>query len=91
REFVLDEGLDLASPIHQETLEGRELFWVGGEALVACLDSAGAIGPAFAKRLAERQPVRVVIRDALYPDSASKINVEQVFKLWSPATELRCL
>ena len=30
-------------------------------------------------------------RDAGFADSAAKINVEQIFKLLSPATEVKCI
>ena len=37
------------------------------------------------------QPLRVVFRDAGFKDSSVKINVEQIFKLLSPATEVKCI
>ena len=46
---------------------------------------------AFVKELAKHQPLRVVFRDAGYKNSAVKINVEQIFKLLSPATEVKCI
>ena len=49
------------------------------------------IDEAFVKELAKSQPLRVVFRDAGFKDSAIKINVEQIFKLLSPATEVNCI
>ena len=43
------------------------------------------------KELAKLQPLRVVFRDAGFRDSSVKINVEQIFKLLSPATDVRCI
>jgi len=43
------------------------------------------------KELAKQQPLRVVFRDTGYKSSAVKINVEQIFKLLSPATEVKCI
>ena len=43
------------------------------------------------KELAKHQPLRVVFRDAGFKDSSVKINVEQIFKLLSPATEVKCI
>jgi hypothetical protein len=37
------------------------------------------------------KPFRAVFRDAGFADSAAKINVEQIFKLLSPATEVKCI
>ena len=50
-----------------------------------------SIDEAFVKELAKHQPLRVVFRDAGYKNSAVKINVEQIFKLLSPATEVKCI
>ena len=43
------------------------------------------------KELAKHQPLRVVFRDAGFKDSAVKINVEQIFKLLSPSTEVKSI
>ena len=45
----------------------------------------------FVKELATHKPLRAVFRDAGFADSATKINVEQIFKLLSPATEVKCI
>ena len=60
-------------------------------ALAACFDSHGGVDEALVKELAKVQPLRVVFRDAGFKDSSVKINVEQIFKLLSPATEVKCI
>lgn len=45
----------------------------------------------FVKRLAAHKPLREVFRDAGFVSDSVKINAEQVFKLLSPATEIRTL
>ncbi|MNF15844.1 hypothetical protein D3C80_2186220 [compost metagenome] len=60
-------------------------------ALAACFDANGGIDEALVKALAQRQPLRVVFRDAGFKNSAVKINVEQIFKLLSPATDVKCI
>ena len=37
----------------------------------------------------KRKPLRAVFRDTGYGSDATKINVEQIFKLLSPATEVK--
>jgi adenine-specific DNA-methyltransferase len=88
---MLDWGVDLALPITRQTIQGREVLFVDGNALAACFDAGGRIDETFAKDLATHKPLRVVFRDAGFPDSAAKINVEQIFKLLSPATEVKCI
>jgi adenine-specific DNA-methyltransferase len=90
-QVMLDWGVDLALPIAKETIQGKEVFFVDGNALAACFDASGSIYEAFVKELAKHQPLRVVFRDAGYKNSAVKINVEQIFKLLSPATEVKCI
>lgn len=90
-QVMLDWGVDLALPIAKHTLQGKDVFFVDGNALVACFDNTGSIDEAFVKELAKHQPMRVVFRDAGFKDSAVKINIEQIFKLLSPATEVKCI
>ena len=90
-QVMLDWGVDLTLPIARETIQGKEVFFVDDNALAACFDQQGAIDETFVKALAKRQPLRVVFRDAGFKDDASKINVEQIFKLLSPATEVKCI
>lgn len=90
-QVMLDWGVDLALPISKQSIQGKDVFFVDGNALAACFDSSGSIDEAFVKELAKHHPLRVVFRDAGYKDSAVKINVEQIFKLLSPATEVKCI
>lgn len=93
-QVMLDWGVDLALPISRQTIQGREVFFVDRDdsnALAACFDASGRIDDAFVKELATHQPLRAVFRDAGFADSAAKINVEQIFKLLSPNTEVKCL
>lgn len=90
-QVMLDWGVDLALPIAKQSIEGKEVFFVDGNALAACFDAQGGVDEAFVKELAKRQPLRVVFRDAGFKDSAAKINVEQIFKLLSPATDVKCI
>jgi adenine-specific DNA-methyltransferase len=90
-QVMLDWGVDLALPIARQDIQGKEVFLVDGNALVACFDDHGGVDEPFVKELALLQPLRVVFRDAGFKDSAMKINVEQIFKLLSPSTEVKCL
>lgn len=94
-QVMLDWGVDLALPITKELVQGKEVFLVDGNdsqmALAACFDAHGGVDEEFVKALAQRQPLRVVFRDAGFKNSAVKINVEQIFKLLSPATDVKCI
>jgi adenine-specific DNA-methyltransferase len=78
-------------PIAKKTIQGKDVFFVDGNALAACFDNTGSIDEGFVKELAKHQPMRLVFRDAGYKASDVKINVEQIFKLLSPGTEVKCI
>ncbi|MBD4676003.1 type III restriction endonuclease subunit M, partial [Xanthomonas citri pv. citri] len=46
-QVLLDWGVDLALPIHQETIADKQVFFVDGNALVVCFDKG--IDEAFVK------------------------------------------
>ncbi len=90
-QVLLDWGVDLTLPITKETIENREVFFIDNNALAACFVKNGQITEDFCKELTKRQPLRVVFRDSGFKDDSVKINVEQIFKLMSPHTEVKCI
>ncbi|MCF6246622.1 MAG: site-specific DNA-methyltransferase [Desulfobacula sp.] len=90
-QVLLDWGVDLTLPITKETIKDREVFFVDGNALAACFAKNGQITENFCKELAKHQPLRVVFRDSGFKDDSIKINVEQIFKLMSPHTDVKTI
>jgi len=90
-QVMLDWGVDLALPIEKKAIQGKDVYFVDGNALAACFDAHSGVDEAFVKELATHKPLRVVFRDAGFKDSAVKINVEQIFKLLSPPTEVKSI
>lgn len=90
-QVMLDWGVDLALPITKQVIQSKDVFFIDDNALVACFDAHSGVDETFVKELAKLQPLRVVFRDAGFRDSATKINVEQIFKLLSPVTEVKCI
>lgn len=88
-QVLLDWGVELTLPIRKESLQGKTVFFVDGNALVACFDRG--IDEALVRELAACAPLRVVFRDNGFVSDAVKINVEQIFRQLSPGTEVRCL
>jgi adenine-specific DNA-methyltransferase len=88
-QVLLDWGVDLALPITQETISGKPVYFVDGNALAACFETG--ITEDFVKLLAKQSPLRVVFRDAGFASDSVKINVEQIFKLMSPSTEVKTI
>jgi adenine-specific DNA-methyltransferase len=86
---LVDQGVDLALPIAEKTITGKKVFFVDGNALAACFDDG--ITDELVKEIAKRQPLKAVFRDANYGSDSVKINVDQIFRLLSPDTEVRSL
>jgi len=90
-QVLLDWGVDLSLLITRETIADKEVFFVDGDALAACFVKSGEITEDFVKELSKRKPLRAVFRDSGFKDDSVKINVEQIFKLMSPHTEVRTI
>lgn len=88
-QVLLDWGVDLALPISKETIGKRSVYFVDENALAACFDTG--VTEELVKAIAGRKPLRVVFRDNGFASDAVKINVEQVFKLLSPSTEVKVI
>lgn len=88
-QVFIDWGLDLTLSIARETVDGKTVFFVDTNALIACFDS-GITGE-LVKKLAKHKPLRVVFRDDAFGSDSVKINVEQIFKLLSPGTEVKSI
>lgn len=85
----LDWGVDLTLPINREILADKEVFFVAEDALVACFDND--ITEDCLKAIAHKKPLRAVFRDSGFGSDSVKINVEQIFKLISPSTEIKTI
>jgi adenine-specific DNA-methyltransferase len=88
-QVLVDWGVDLTLPIKRETVQGKTVFFVDGNALVACFETG--VTEELVKELAAREPLRVVFRDNGFVSDAVKINVEQVFRQVSPGTDVKSI
>ena len=88
-QVLVDWGVDLTLPICRETVQGKTVFFVDDNALVACFDRG--VTEELVKELAKREPLRVVFRDNGFVSDAVKINVEQIFHQLSPSTDVKVI
>lgn len=88
-QVLVDWGVDLTLPIRRETMQGKTVFFVDDNALVACFDRG--ITEDLVKELAGHEPLRVVFRDSGFVSDAVKINVEQIFRQLSPTTDVKSI
>lgn len=88
-QVLLDWGVDLTLPIRRESIQGKEVFIVDDNALVACFEQG--ISEALIHELAALNPLRAVFRDNGFASDAVKVNVTQIFKQRSPITEVKAI
>ncbi len=86
---MLDSGLQPSLPMKKKTVQGREVFFVAGNSLVACFDKD--IPEQLIHDIAEYKPLRVVFQDKSFKDDAARINVDELFKTLSPGTEVKVI
>ena len=88
-QIMLDWGLPLSLPIEETTIAGKRVFNVAGNSLMACFETG--IDEAFAKKVAEEEPLRIVFKDAGFASDTAKSNVKQLLKQLSPETEMKVI
>lgn len=88
-QVLVDWGVDLALPIRRETVQGKTVFFVDDDALVACFDCG--VTEELVKELAANKPLRAVFRDSGFASDAVKINAEQIFRQISHRTEVKAI
>ena len=88
-QVLVDWGVDLTLPIRHETVQDKTVFFVDDNSLVACFERDVTEG--LVKEIVSYKPLRVVFRDNGFVSDAMKINVEQIFRQLSPATEVKAI
>lgn len=90
-QVMLDWGVDLSLRVEKKIVQGKDVYFVDGDALACCFDDDGGVDESFIKELAACKPLRVVCRDSGLRSSSVRINIEQIFRLLSPGTEIKVL
>ena len=89
---LVDWGVELSMPLRTESIDGVEIHTMSDgdtPALIACF--AQNIPEAVVRKIAARHSIRAVFRDSSFTDSPAKINLTEIFKTYSPETEIRIL
>ena len=89
---LVDWGVELSMPLKTESIDGVEIHTMNDgdtPALIACF--VQNIPEAVVRKIAARHPLRAVFRDSSFADSPAKINLTEIFKTYSPRTEIKVL
>ena len=87
--FQLFPQFEIPFSAHIEALSicDKTVYSVDDDTLLACFDSE--VPEDVIRAMAERQPLRAVLRDASFIGDDALANFEEIFKTLSPATETR--
>lgn len=89
---LVDWGVELSMPLKTESIDGVEIHTMNDgdtPALIACF--AQNIPETVVRKIAASHPLRAVFRDSSFADSPAKINLTEIFKTYSPETEIKVL
>lgn len=89
---LVDWGVELSMPLRTESIDGVEIHTMSDgdtPALIACF--AQNIPETVVRKIAALHPLRAVFRDSSFADSPAKINLTEIFKTYSPETEIKVL
>ncbi|MDA8212323.1 MAG: site-specific DNA-methyltransferase [Clostridia bacterium] len=88
-QVMLECGLELSLPMEKRDIEGCAVHFVAGNSLVACFDKQ--VPEKVIRAIAIEQPLRVVFRDSTFESDDDRINLEEIFKMVSPGTEIKVI
>lgn len=88
-QVMLELGATLDSKIEQIEIEGKSIYNVATNYLVACFDNE--INDSIVTAIAKMQPQYAVFRDSSMADDSTATNFEQIFKTYSPNTTTKVL
>ena len=89
---LVDWGVELSMPLRTESIDGVEIHTMSDgdtPALIACF--AQNIPETVVRKIAALHPLRAVFRDSSFADSPAKINLTEIFKTYSPETDVKVL
>ena len=87
--MLVDWGVDLTLPTRHEKIDGKSVYFVDDDALIACFETG--INVDFVKQLATHKPLRVVFRDNGFASDDVKANVAQIFRQTSTDTDIKVI
>lgn len=88
-QVMLDLGVLLSSKIEETTIDGKKVFSVADDYLIACFDKD--VTDETVKVIAQKKPFYAVFRDAGIASDSVMTNFEQIFETYSPKTQRKVL
>ena len=86
-QVMLELGVPLSAKIEEHTINGKTYFAVNGNDVIACFDDN--IDNDVITAIAKQQPLYAVFKDKSFASDSVAINNEQLFKTYSPVTNIK--
>ncbi len=88
-QVMLDLGVELSADIVEKTVNGKKIYAVNGNDLIACFDND--IDNDVITSIATEKPLYAVFKDKSFSSDSVGINNEQLFKTYSPSTVVKVI
>ena len=88
-QVILELGVPLSAKIEENAVNGKTYYAVNGNDIIACFDDD--IDEEVITAIAKQQPLYAVFKDQSFASDSVAINNEQLFKTYSPATEIKVI
>ena len=88
-QVMLECNTTLDSPIERETIEGKTVYNVNHDFLLACFDEK--VTDSVVTAIAKRRPTYAIFRDASMASDAAATNIDEIFKTYSNDTTRRVI
>lgn len=88
-QVMLDLGVELSADIVEKTVNGKKIYAVNVNDLIACFDND--IDNDVITAIAKENPLYAVFKDNSFATDSAGINNEQLFKTYSPSTVVKVI
>ena len=88
-QVMLELGKPLSAKMEEKDIDGKHVFIVNDNDLIACFDSN--VSEDTVKAIAQLKPLYAVFRDSSLSSDSTAANFDQIFATYSPATTRKVL
>lgn len=88
-QVMLELGVQLSAKIEEKKVNGKTYYAVNDNDIIACFDKN--LDNDVITEIAKQQPLYAVFKDKSFATDSVGINNEQLFKTYSPATEVKVI
>lgn len=88
-QVMLELGVELSAKIEEKEFNGKKYYIVNDNEIIACFDDS--LNNEVITEIAKLQPLYAVFKDKSFATDSVGINNEQIFKTYSPSTEVKVL